>query len=437
MKINATRTRPEKDLYRKLRWVIFFRALFAVVMLGSSFAASARPGVNLGLAGASLDLLMLLALGLFVLSAGYLFVLPRLKRLILFAYLQIAADTLAVSFIIFVTGGFSSIFAFMYLVVIVYAAMVIYRPGGMVTATLCAIQYGLLIDLEYYELIHPLGDDAHFMITNYDWPYIIYKLLFTIGAFYAVAILSGFLSEQEKAAKRDLWAMEDQMKRVERLAAVGGMAAGLAHEVKNPLASLRGSIQMLRDQLPYDPVQERLMEIAIREADRLSVLLTDFLMFAKPGRGKTETIKLDKAISDIVTLLSSDPVFAGGIEIRTQLDENMFVNMDPQHFRQVMWNLINNAAQAIDKAGSIDIRLYPCRKNYACIDIEDTGCGISQDLMGKIFDPFFSTKSRGTGLGLSIVHQIINTYGGLLNIESIPNKGTMVTLRLPAQDGRK
>lgn len=437
MKINAMRTRPEKDLYRKLRWVIFFRALFAVVMLGSSFAAAARPGINLGLAGASLDLLMLLALGLFVLSAGYLLVLPRLKRLILFAYLQIAADTLAVSFIIFVTGGFSSIFAFMYLVVIVYATMVIYRPGGMFTATLCAIQYGLLIDLEYYELIHPLGDDAHFMITNYDWSYIIYKLLFTIGAFYAVAFLSGFLSEQEKAAKRDLWAMEDQMKRVERLAAVGGMAAGLAHEVKNPLASLRGSIQMLRDQLPYDPVQERLMEIAIREADRLSVLLTDFLMFAKPGRGKIETIKLDKAISDIVTLLSSDPVFAGGIEIRTQLDENMFVNMDPQHFWQVMWNLINNAAEAIDKAGNIDIRLYPCRKNYACIDIEDTGCGISQDLMGNIFDPFFSTKSRGTGLGLSIVHQIINTYDGLLNIESIPSKGTMVTLRLPAQDGRK
>lgn len=435
--MTAARTKPEQDLYRKLRWVIFFRALFGFVMLGSAFAAASRPRMDLGLAAGSLDWLMLVALFLLVLSAVYLLLVARLKRLILFAYLQIAADTAAVSLIIFITGGFSSIFAFLYLVVIVYAAMVIYRPGGMVTATLCAIQYGVLIDLEYYGLIHPLGDQTHFLITNYDWPYIIYKLLFNIVAFYAVAFLSGFLSEQEKAAKRDLWAMEDQMKRVERLAAVGEMAAGLAHEVKNPLASLRGSIQMLRDQLPYDPNQERLMQIALREADRLSTLVTDFLMFARPGQGKVETIRLDRAISEIVTLIASDPVFRSGIDIQTDLAGAIYARMDPQHFKQVMWNLINNAAEAIDGHGSIEIRLYPCRKNQACIDIADSGCGISRDMMARVFDPFFSTKSRGTGLGLSIVQQIINAYGGLVHIESSPDEGTIVTLRLQTDAGQK
>jgi two-component system sensor histidine kinase HydH len=435
MTSTGNRDKAAQDLYRKLRWLIFFRALFGVVMLGSAFGAATRPGMNLGLAARSLEWLMVLAAALVVLSAVYLLILSRIKKRILFAYLQIAVDTAAVTVIIFITGGFSSIFAFIYLVVIVYAAMVIYRPGGMVTATLCAIQYGVLIDLEYYQLIHPLGDDAHFLISNYDWPYVIYRLLFTIVAFYAVAFLSGFLSEQEKAAKRDLWAMEAQMKRVERLAAVGEMAAGLAHEIKNPLASLRGSIQMLRDQLPYDPDQERLMQIAVREADRLSTLVTDFLMFARPHKGKAEIIQMERAVSEIVTLFVSDPVYRSRIDIRTELAGALVAQMDRQHFQQVMWNLLHNAAESIDGPGVIEIRLYPCRRHHACIDVIDSGCGISEDMMSRIFDPFFSTKSRGTGLGLSIVQQIINAYGGLVHIESAPDEGTKATLRLPIHPG--
>ena len=429
--ITARRTKPEQDLYRKLRWLIFFRGLFALVMLGSAFAANSRPAVHLGLADGSLGWLMLLGIGLLLLSAGYLLVLPRIRSLVLFAYLQIAADTVAVSLIILITGGFSSIFAFMYLVVIVYATMVIYRRGGMVTATLCAIQYGILIDLEYYGLLRPLGDDTQFLIDNYDWPYVIYKLLFTIAAFYAVAFLSGFLSEQEKTAKRDLWAMEDQMKRVERLAAVGEMAAGLAHEIKNPLASLSGSIQLLRDQLPYDPAQERLMQIALREADRLSTLVTNFLMFSRPGPGKAEVIDLERAVSEITTLFKSNPGHRARIDVRMDLSKGLFVRIDPEHFKQVVWNLLNNAAESIEGSGVIEIRLYPCRKNHACIDISDTGSGISRDMLARVFDPFVSTKSRGTGLGLSIVQQLINAYGGLVHMESTSGAGTAVTLRLP------
>ncbi|MFW6284701.1 MAG: two-component system sensor histidine kinase NtrB [Desulfosalsimonas sp.] len=428
----ARRTKAEQDLYQKLRWVLFFRALFALVMLGSAFAAAARPAMNLGLTAGSLDWLILLAAGLLVLSAGYRLVLPRIHSLGLFAYLQIAADTVAVSVIIWMTGGFSSIFAFMYLVVIVYAAMVIYRRGGMVTATLCAIQYGILVDLEYYGLLPPLGDDAQFLIDNYDWPYVIYKLVFTIAACYAVAFLSGLLSEQEKAAKQDLWAMEEQMKRVERLAAVGEMAAGLAHEIKNPLASLSGSIQLLRDQLPYDPGQERLIEIALREADRLSTLVTDFLMFSRPGPGKAETIELNRAVPEIVSLFQSDPGHRSRIDVRTDVSGNLFVRIDPEHFKQVMWNLLNNAAEAITDRGVIEIRVYPFRKTHAGIDISDTGSGIAPEMLARIFDPFVSTKSRGTGLGLSIVQQLINAYGGLVHIDSAPDAGTTVTLRLPA-----
>ncbi|MBS3809249.1 MAG: GHKL domain-containing protein [Desulfobacterales bacterium] len=424
------RSKAEQDLYRKLKWLIFFRALFALVMLGSVVVAMLRSRPGLEPRGGPLDYLVLISFSILILSAAYLIILPRFKRLLLFAYFQVSIDTVLVTLIIFVTGSFSSIFTFMYLVVIVYAAMVMYRSGGMITATLCSIQYGLMVDLEYYAIINPLGYDAGFLAASYDWQYVVYKLFLTIVACYAVAFLSGFLSEQERAAKRELWAMEDQMKRVERLAAVGEIAAGLAHEIKNPLASLNGSIQMLRDSLDYDPDQQRLMQIVMREADRLSTLVTDFLRFAKPGTGKAEVIQLDKAVSEIVSLFASDPRYREYLEVKTDLTTGLQVKIDPEHLKQVMWNLLNNAAEAIEGQGAIEVKLYPTRKNYACISVADNGCGISEESMASIYDPFFSTKSGGTGLGLSIVQQVIGAHGGLVDLDSTPGKGTTVTVLL-------
>ena len=424
------RSKAAQDLHRKLKWLIFFRGLFAAVLLGSIFLVIMRPDMELQLVGKALDYLLLISLVLLVLSAVYIVALPWIRRLMLFAYVQVGIDTFLVTLIIFVTGSFSSIFAFMYLVVIVYATMVTYRSGGMVIATLCCIQYGLMIDLEYYGIIHPLGYEAGFLAAGHDWPYIIYKLLLTIVACYAVAILSGFLSEQERSAKRDLWAMEDQMKRMERLAAVGEMAAGLAHEIKNPLASLTGSIQMMQDQLDYDPEQERLMQIVMREADRLSTLVTDFLRFAKPGPGNAEVIRLDDVVSEVVGLFASDPRYQSDIEVKTDLAPGLHVTIDPEHLRQVLWNLLYNAAEALEDHGEIEVKVYPGRKNHACISITDNGPGMDEQTLSTVFDPFFSTKSGGTGLGLSIVQQVVGAHGGLVDIDSTPGGGTTVTIRL-------
>ncbi|MCF8095078.1 MAG: GHKL domain-containing protein, partial [Desulfobacteraceae bacterium] len=399
------------------------------VMLVSAGAAILRPDFELKLAGKALDWLVALGFFLLILSIAYIILLPRLRRLMLFGYFQVVLDTMAVTLIIYITGSFSSIFSFMYLVVIVYSAMVIYRKGGMVIATLCGIQYGLMIDLEYYGIIVPPGD-AYFLSPDFEWQYVLYKLLFTIAACYAVAFLSGYLSEQEQAAKRELWSMEDQVKRMERLAAVGEIAAGLAHEIKNPLASLTGSIQMMRDQMEYDPDQERLMQIVMREADRLGTLVTDFLRFAKPGPGRAEIIELDKSVSEIVSLFASDPAYQSRLTVEKDLTPGLYVRIDQEHLKQVMWNLLNNAAEAVEKQGSIIVKVYPKKKDYACISISDNGYGISRETMDSVFDPFFSTKPKGTGLGLSIVQQVVGAHGGLVDIDSAPGSGTTVTVRL-------
>jgi len=427
------RSRREHDLYRKIKWLVFFRALFAVVLAGSAAAAMAGPRSGLFVAEESLFYLLAIAAVMLAASLAYAAVLPGVRRLNLFAYFQVTIDSFLATLIIFVTGSFASIFTFLYLVVIIYSAMVIYRRGGMVVATLCALQYGIMIDLEYFGILSPIGVAAGEMISSYNWQHVIFRLVMIIGACYLVAFLSGVLSEQERSAKQDLWAMEDQVKRMERLAAAGEMAAGLTHEIKNPLASLTGSIQMLKDSIPYDPSHDRLMRIVLREADRLSSLVTTFLMFSRPQAGKVQDVALDEAVEDVVSLLQRGSAFGSRVDINVWKDvpygASLLIRIDPEHLRQIIWNLMNNAAEAIEGPGRIDVMLARDGRGTIRMVITDTGSGIPPDQIDRIFNPFYSTKPSGTGLGLSIVQQMVGLYGGLVDIESSPGEGTVVTVK--------
>jgi two-component system sensor histidine kinase PilS (NtrC family) len=182
------------DLYRKIKWLIFFRALFATVLLGSSLFV----GYNERIPYFKPPLIFLMGISfcILVLSGAYLFILSKIKGLLFnFGYFQLFIDVLLVSIVILLTGGFASIFSFLYLVVIIYASMITFRRGAMIIATVCCIQYGILVDLEYYGLLIPYGFDARHILMTYSWNYVIYKLIITIAACFAVAALSGYLSE--------------------------------------------------------------------------------------------------------------------------------------------------------------------------------------------------------------------------------------------------
>ena len=368
---------------------------------------------------------------LLCLSGLYSFILYHTSRLSLLGYFQISLDSLLVTGIIFVTGGFSSIFSFLYLVVIIYASMVLFRRGGMFMAFFCSVQYCVLVSLEYQGGIYPIGFASDIAVKNPNWDYVLYKLIITIAACFCVAFLSGLLAEQERRAKQDLWAMEAQVKRVEKLAAIGEMASGLAHEIKNPLASLSGSIQFLREEIPYDPDRDRLMDIILREAARLTALVNDFLMFAKPQPGHIRLVELDIAIDDVIKIFTADNHRNRRITVSRQLEEGVYIEIDPEHLRQVLWNLLLNADEAIADQGRIDVRMVSLDKNYVCITIADTGCGMTEETQAKIFDPFFTVKkAKGTGLGLSIVQRIITSYHGLIDVSSKPDQGTTFTVKL-------
>ncbi|MGB6011948.1 MAG: ATP-binding protein [Desulfobacterales bacterium] len=368
--------------------------------------------------------------GIFLLSVYYALIFRYEKLNLLFPYVQIGIDTFIVTVIIFITGSFTSVFSFLYLVVIIYSSMIIFRRGSMVMATLCSIQYGILIDLEYYGVINPFFIKGSSTIAYYDWNIVLFKVVITMSACFAVAFLSGLLSEQVRRTKKELSVMEDRVKRVEKMAYMGEMAAGITHEVKNPLASLAGSIQILRKEIPYDPEHDKLMQIVLRETDRLNTLVSNFLLFARPPVGKIEKIELENALKETLKLFEKNQATSNRVSITIDLTPNIWVEMDPVHLRQVMWNLLLNAAEAIEGEGLIKVKTYPLKLNYACVEVSDNGIGMTKKQIQSIFDPFFTTKPNGTGLGLSIVHSILESYNTWLDVVSKVGEGTKFTWKL-------
>ncbi len=244
--------------------------------------------------------------------------------------------------------------------------------------------------------------------------------------------------------------MEEQMKRVDKMAAVGLLAAGMAHEIRNPLASLSGSIQMLKSELVLDESQKHLMDITLRESERLNALITDFLLFAQPPQTQKMSWDIAKILDETVDLFTHSPVFHEGIHVtRRQSHETIHAMIDPDQMKQVFWNLLLNAAQAMSDGGNIQIQvekggdsfrpdplpwgLAGKGKEWIRISIADTGKGIPPEEKEKIFEPFFTTKEGGTGLGLSIVHKIVENHHGRISVESDVGKGSTFTIYLPAE----
>jgi two-component system, NtrC family, sensor histidine kinase HydH len=408
--------------YHRLKWLMLCRLIFSILLLGSTVLFQLGEGSSF--LARPLVALYGLTAGIFLLSFFYGILLQRVRRKIILAYAQLIADTLIVTLIIFLTGSFSSLFPFLYMVVIIYSSMLLYRQGCLVVATCCAVGYTLLVGLDFFAFLTTFGISANPSIASYGGAYVLYKLAITVSAFYAVAVLSCMLSEQVRKSRLELQAMADHVKRVKRVAAIGEMAAGLAHEIKNPLAALTGSIQLLREDLHLAPDHQRLMAIILREADRLSSLVTNFLLFARPPAAKAKPIELGPALLAAVELFEKDRSFSGRIAISKDVCQGLWVEMDPMHLQQVCWNLLLNAAEAIGATGHVRVSVSAISKRQACVRISDDGCGMTAATIKSIFDPFFTTKPSGTGLGLSIVQRILEPYRTRLAIESKPNCGS-------------
>ncbi len=426
--MSQPKAQPETDSLKRLKGLMLFRVLFAFILLGSTLIY--RIGEDSPSPAEPHLILFGISIGILFLSIVYFIVLKIVSDAVYFLYFQLIIDSFVITLIIFLTGSYVSVFNFMYLIVIIYSSMLLFRRGSLAVATCCSMQYGFMIALEYKSIFIPYGMESGILSGNVGLFPVVYKVLATVVACYAIAFLGSLLAEQEKKTKKELLALEDHVKRVEKTAAMGEMAAGLAHEVKNPLASLSGSIQLLREELSYNPDHEKLMQIILREADRLSTLVNDFLLFARPKIGEKKRFEIHGVLAETVELFEKDATNKDRVKIIKKFAANLWVEMDPGHMRQVLWNLLLNAREAIDENGTIIIRSYPLKQTHVCIEIKDDGCGISDDILGSIFNPFFTTRQNGTGLGLSIVQRILAYYNCLLDVKSKIGEGTVFILKL-------
>jgi two-component system sensor histidine kinase PilS (NtrC family) len=555
MAIEKTRLR-NRNLRQNIEIFMFSRVLIVSVLLGASviFQYSEK---GLFVAPQLVYLYTLIGLTYFLTAVYIALIKFAEKYLTAIAYLQLFFDVLIITGMVFITGAVESIFSFLYILSIISASIILYRPGGFLTASLSGILYGVMVDLDYYGLIPATIVGIH---PNYNESYVFYNIFINIVAFYIVAFLSGYLSEQVKKTGEELiekridfeelkilnnniiqniqtglitidrqghiisfnrqaeiitgrslrevyrspiddvfpgvmtdiveseasqasgglnrWTrefvsrtgkhyylgfsvspfrnsqnehmgriilfldithikeMEEEIKRNDTLANLGKFAANLAHEIRNPLGSMSASIQLLKTELSLSGSNRELMEIVLKEIERLNHLITNFLMYARPLTVKKEPVDLKKVINETIVVFKNTPKGSADIAITTEFSGSTVIIGDFMQLKQVFWNLLLNAADAMTAGGSITIKATgaPSADNGAVsVSVSDTGTGIEDAIKPLIFDPFFSTKDGGTGLGLPTVKLIIEAHGGSMDVTSNSGHGTDVTVMLPGK----
>jgi two-component system sensor histidine kinase PilS (NtrC family) len=236
-------------------------------------------------------------------------------------------------------------------------------------------------------------------------------------------------------------ALEEKMRRNEQLAMIGELSAGIAHEIRNPLASMSGSIQVLRSELDLSIENKRLMDIILKETDRLNTLIGNFLMYARPRPLECKPVRIKDLFEETFTLLQNNRQTGESIRMETDIDETIELLVDAMAVRQVFWNLASNAVEAMAEGGILRIQMSNVTKQNSSngdrgeevvrISVSDTGPGVAQEIGKTLFFPFHTTKEGGSGLGLAIVHQIMQQHGGWVDVVSHPGEGAVFHLYFP------
>jgi two-component system sensor histidine kinase PilS (NtrC family) len=504
-----------------------------------------------------------------ILTIVYGIALRRVRRVVHFAYLQVAIDMLLITAAIFITGGTESYFSILYFISVIGSSMILGRRGGFFSAALAATLFASMMFLDFYRILPQQFKVFHYSPDAPAWSFVMTTVATHVVGLFTVAYLMGRYAEKAASMERrleerevdlgrletlnktvvdnipagimtidkegritsfnkaataiteyklrevylqsvydlfpplltarpwpvsdivrpekvvktkdgrdiclgftvsfgaegdatniiifqdltELKSMEEQLRRDDRLKALGELSASIAHEVRNPLAAISGSIQMLSQDMELAGDKKQLMDIVLKETLRLDKLITDFLLFAKPAK-KSEKAFIDIAdvISETVKVFSNSPQ-AKGINIDVRMGHGLFVEGDWHQLSQVFWNLFLNAAVAMKSSGELVVMAEreAHSGSYSQLDaqhvatvrvtIKDTGVGIESDSLGKIFDPFFSTRDGGTGMGLALVHRMIEEHDATIDVASKLGVGTTFTIIMPlvevVSDGRE
>ncbi|HEY0159048.1 MAG TPA: ATP-binding protein [Thermoanaerobaculia bacterium] len=468
--------------------------------------------------------------------------------------IQTGGDLLIETLLVYFTGGLDSPFSFLYLVSIITASTLLYRRGGLLTASAAAILYGVLVDLMYYGLL-PMPEQELMLPIAWTSSRLYYNMAANFSGFYATALLTSYLSEQLQRTAQELdanrqnlaelralnqnvvesipsglvtvtsfgtasfvnpagaqilqtdpsmilgrhitelgfftyeeWsaAREDlsrgevvrreigdllvggvrrsigfavsplstlegnasgytlifqdltEMKKLEaelrlkdRMAAVGELSAGIAHEIRNPLAAIAGSVQVLKGSKSLTPQEQRLMSIVLKESERLNKSISDFLRFVRPQEKRSVAFDVAASLSETLDLLENSPELHADHEIRREISPSSFQLVgDADQIRQVFWNIARNAVQAMPQGGVLNVHTLISGDDYHIV-FSDSGRGMSAIDLQRLFQPFRTNFPTGTGLGMAISYRIIQEHGGKIEVTSREGEGTSIAVSLP------
>lgn len=319
-----------------------------------------------------------------------------------------------------------NVFQWLYYLPVVYAAAHFGLRGGLGTALLAS-----------------LGYVPHFVMALRS-PRELANQVAELIVLAVVSAVTGVLADREhrrrreletatrslEKANRDLQSSFEQLRRADRLSAIGQLAASLAHEIRNPLGSIRGAVAVLDDPQTTDDLRVELRGIVNKECSRLERLLTNLLDFARPRPPEYRAVDIGREF-DLTVELVSHAASRSGVRFRKEISADMpAFDSDPEQLRQVILNLALNAVQAMPAGGEIVLAARQENSNVI-IQVRDQGAGIAQKDLDRIFDPFFTTKVNGTGLGLSVTHRIITQHEGVLKVERNPDCGMTFSVVIP------
>jgi PAS domain S-box-containing protein len=229
----------------------------------------------------------------------------------------------------------------------------------------------------------------------------------------------------------NIYKIQEEILRMDRLVSLGKLASGIAHELRNPLAGIKTTAQALGEELPEDDSRREYLNRITKEIDRLNELLKTFFSFAKPQKLNLVYCHIKDIVNEIIPFLIKE-IADQGIHLSENYDPQLpRIKVDKNQMYQVFLNLFLNALQAMPNGGELAIEVKPLTPGFIQITVSDTGKGIPSHIVDKIFDPFFTTKPKGIGLGLSITYQIIKKHGGTVRVESRLEEGTSFVINLP------
>ncbi len=241
------------------------------------------------------------------------------------------------------------------------------------------------------------------------------------------------IARQLAEALEEMKIMEEQLIRSGKLQALGELTAGLAHEIKNPLASLKGAAEIISDEIPPQSPRRRMVEILIKEISRLNQILDRFLSFARPRPLSPSLVSASTVIEEVLELMEPQ-ARKSGVALVQGSCQGHIVRVDKNQLAQVLMNLILNAIQAVSPAGEVRVscrKVQRGKRAYCLIDVEDTGPGLPEEVIDRIFNPFFTTRDKGSGLGLSIAARLVEEMGGLIEVHNRPEGGASFHVCLP------